>query len=224
MQILVVEDDLELCNIIDLRLKREGYHVESCHNGSDALAYLLQYSYDLVILDRMLPELDGVSIMKKLRNTGNYVPVIMVTALDGLTDRIDGLDSGADDYLVKPFAVSELTARIRALLRRPRTMEIMNTVSFSDLILNPFELTLTCKDKHLKISKKESMLLEYLIINQTQTLTREQILHRVWGESDIEEGSLDTYVYFLRRHLKALQSKVAVITVHGLGYHLGETI
>lgn len=224
MQILVVEDDLELCNIINLRLKREGYNVESCHNGPDALACLLQYSYDLVILDRMLPELDGVSIMKKLRNTGNYVPVIMVTALDGVTDRIDGLDSGADDYLVKPFAVSELTARIRALLRRPRTMEIMNTVSFSDLILNPFELTLTCKDKLIKISKKESMLLEYLIINQTQTLTREQILHRVWGESDIEEGSLDTYVYFLRRHLKSLQSKVAVKTVHGLGYHLGETI
>jgi DNA-binding response OmpR family regulator len=172
----------------------------------------------------MLPELDGVSIIKKLRNTGNYVPVIMVTALDGVTDRIDGLDSGADDYLVKPFAVSELTARIRALLRRPRTMEIMNTVSYSDLILNPFELTLTCKGKLLKISKKESMLLEYLITNQTQTLTREQIIYRVWGESDIEEGSLDTYVYFLRRHLKSLQSKVAVITVHGLGYHLGETI
>lgn len=224
MQILVVEDDIELCNIINLRLRREGYHVESCHNGSDALACLLQYSYDLVILDRMLPGLDGVSVVKKLRNTGINIPVIMVTALDGLTDRIDGLDSGADDYLVKPFAVSELTARIRALLRRPRTMEIMNTVSFSDLILNPFELTLTCKDKLIKLSKKESMLLEYLIINQNQTLTREQIIHRVWGESDIEEGSLDTYVYFLRRHLKSLQSKVAVKTIHGLGYRLGETI
>jgi DNA-binding response OmpR family regulator len=224
MQIFVVEDDLELCNIINLRLKREGYHVESCHNGQDALTYLLQYSYDLVILDRMLPGLDGVSIVKKLRNSGNYVPVIMVTALDGVTDRIDGLDSGADDYLVKPFAVSELTARVRALLRRPRSMEITNTVSFSDLLLNPFELTLTCKDKLLKLSKKESMLLEYLIINQNQTLTREQIIHRVWGESDIEEGSLDTYVYFLRRHLKSLQSKVSVITVHGLGYRLGETI
>ncbi len=224
MKILVVEDDIELCNIIELKLKREGYNVESCHNGQDALACLLQYSYELVILDRMLPELDGVSIVKKLRNTGNYIPVIMVTALDGVTDRIDGLDSGADDYLVKPFAVSELTARIRALLRRPHTMEIMNTVSFSDLILNPFELTLTCKGKLIKLSKKESMLLEYLIINQTQTLTREQIIHRVWGESDIEDGSLDTYVYFLRRHLKSLQSKVVVKTVHGLGYHLGETI
>jgi DNA-binding response OmpR family regulator len=224
MLILIVEDDIELCNITKQSLLREGYNVESCHNGAEALSCLLQYSYDLVILDRLLPGLDGVSIMKKLRETGNNLPVIMVTALDGINDRIDGLDSGADDYLVKPFAISELTARIRALLRRPRTMEIMNTVSFGDLMLNPFELTLTCHSKHIKISKKESMLLEYLILNQTQTLTREQIILRVWGDSEVEEGNLDTYVYFLRRHLKSLYSKVVVKTVHGLGYHLGETI
>lgn len=221
MNILIVEDDIELCNATKTCLGQEGYQVTICNDGSEALSFLSQYSYDLMILDRMLPGLNGIQIMTTIRTNKNPMPVIMVTALNGLNDRIDGLDSGADDYLVKPFAMPELKARIRALLRRPHTFETSSFLCFGDLKLNPYDYTLSCNDKLVQISKKEASLLEYLMLHPTQTLTREQILLRVWGaEAEVNEGSIDTYIYFLRRHLKALQSKVSVKTIHGLGYHL----
>lgn len=221
MNLLIVEDDMDLCNATVQSLKMEGYQMTACHDGKDAVAYLQQYSYDLMILDRMLPGKDGISVLNFLRSSGNHMPVILVTALNGVNDRIDGLDSGADDYLTKPFDINELKARIRALLRRPHMLEDQDTLTFGDLKLNPFDFTLTCHDNSIQISKKESRLLEYLIKNQSQTVTREQILLRVWGdETEVTEGSIDTYIYFLRRHLKSLQSQVSVKTVHGLGYHL----
>ncbi|MDD5934680.1 MAG: response regulator transcription factor [Clostridiales bacterium] len=221
MHLLIVEDDVELCNATKQSLEQEGYHVTVCYDGNDALSYSSQYSYDLIILDRLLPGKDGISILSHLRNENNHIPVIMVTALDSLNDRIDGLDSGADDYLAKPFAISELKARIRALLRRPHSLKQKNAISYGDIELNPFSHILYCNEKSIQLSKKEAYLLEYLMLNPTQTLTREQILLRVWGEeAQVDEGSLDTYIYFLRRHLKSLQSKVLVKTVHGLGYHL----
>lgn len=221
MHILIVEDDVDLCNATKESLLQDGYQITTCYDGEDALSYLSLYSYDLMILDRMLPGQDGISIVSKLRANNIHVPVLMVTALDGLNDRIDGLDSGADDYMVKPFEVTELKARIRALLRRPQILEPRDCIIFGDIKLNPFDYTLSCNNQSIQISKKETSLLEYLIINQTQTLTREQIILRVWGEeADVDEGSLDTYICFLRRHLNSLQSRVLVKTVHGLGYHL----
>lgn len=221
MHILIVEDDVDLCNATKQSLLQDGYQITTCHDGEEALSYLSLYSYDLMILDRMLPGQDGISIVSKLRTSNVHMPVIMVTALDGLNDRIDGLDSGADDYVVKPFEVTELKARIRALLRRPQALEPRDCIIFGDIKLNPFDYSLSCNSQSIQISRKESSLLEYLIINQNQTLTREQIILRVWGEeADVDEGSLDTYIYFLRRHLKSLHSKVVVKTVHGLGYHL----
>ncbi len=221
MHILIVEDDVDLCNATKQSLLQDGYQITTCYDGEDALSYLSLYSYDLMILDRMLPGQDGIEVLSKLRSNNIHMPVIMVTALDGLNDRINGLDSGADDYVVKPFEVTELKARIRALLRRPQAFEPRDCIIFGDLKLNPFDFTLSCNNQSIQISKKESFLLEYLIMNQNQTLTREQIILRVWGEeADVDEGSLDTYIYFLRRHLKSLQSKVSVKTVHGIGYHL----
>lgn len=221
MHILIVEDDVDLCNATKQSLLQDGYQITTCYDGEDALSYLSLYSYDLMILDRMLPGQDGIEVLSKLRSNNIHMPVIMVTALDGLNDRINGLDSGADDYVVKPFEVTELKARIRALLRRPQTFEPRDCIIFGDLKLNPYDFTLSCNNQSIQISKKESFLLEYLIMNQNQTLTREQIILRVWGEeADVDEGSLDTYIYFLRRHLKSLQSKVSVKTVHGIGYHI----
>ncbi len=221
MHILIVEDDVDLCNATKESLLQDGYQITTCNDGEEALSFLSLYSYDLMVLDRMLPGQDGISIVSKLRANHIHMPVVMVTALDGLNDRIDGLDSGADDYVVKPFEITELKARIRALLRRPQVLEPRDCFIFGDIKLNSFDYTLNCNNQSIQISKKESTLLEYLIINQSQTLTREQIIIRVWGEqAEVDEGSLDTYIYFLRRHLKSLKSKVSVKTVHGLGYHL----
>jgi DNA-binding response OmpR family regulator len=148
----------------------------------------------------------------------------MITALDGINDRIDGLDGGADDYLVKPFDVKELQARVRALLRRPRTIKASDSLSYSDITYNMNTFTLQKDDKSITLSRKEGALLECLMKHKEQVLTRDQILNMVWGmDSFVEDGNIDNYIFFLRRRLKALNSKAAIKTVHGVGYKLENT-
>lgn len=227
MRILLVEDDKTLCDTIGVQLEQAGYQVDLCYRGDDALCYATEYPYDVLILDRMLPGLNGLSLLQTVRQKGIPVPVIITTALDGLHDRIDGLDAGADDYLVKPFAVEELLARIRAVTRRQgRTLETSRLI-FSNLCLDTVKHELSMTDGNsfpTTLSGRESALLEYLMRNAGQTLPRSLILSYVWGpDSEVEEGNLDNYIYFLRRRLKAVHGAVKIKTVHGVGYRLEES-
>lgn len=223
MKILVIEDDEDLCRLICLSLKQAGYDTESCHTGDDGLFLARHGAYDAIVLDRMLPELDGLTVLEALRRQKVKTPVILATALDGLHDRIDGLDGGADDYLVKPFAVEELMARIRAVTRRQSNMYFSAVITAMGLSLDPESRRLEYGEAFLTLSKKESSLLGYFMKNPGQTLVRSMLLSYVWGTtSEVEEGNLDNYVYFLRRRLKALKAPVRLATVHGVGYRLEE--
>ncbi len=221
MKILVVEDDHNVLDVIMQALNEEGYETEGCDDGADAVSYACSYSYDLVILDRMLPSKNGIDVIKDLHKQGIQLPILMVTAMDGLDDRITGLDAGADDYLVKPFAMKELLARVRALLRRPRESQSSSNPSAYEVSLELSSGVLTYKEKTVRLSKKEIHLMEYFLLHPDTTLGRERILTRVWGsDTEITEGNLDNYIYFLRRRLKTLTAPIVISTVYGMGYRL----
>ncbi len=223
MKLLFIEDDKELCELTALLLRQAGYETDCCMDGEEGIYYAENTQYDVILLDRMLPSLEGIEVVKRLRKKGITTPVIMVTALDGLGDRVSGLDAGADDYLVKPFEMEELFARIRAVLRRPRILQESSKLTFGDLEYEPEQMILHCKGKEKKLSKKEGALLEFFLQNKNQVLSREQILFRVWGmDSSVEDGNIDNYIYFLRRKLKALESQNRITTVHGMGYRMEE--
>jgi len=220
MRILVVEDDVDLCGLISSRLKREGYATDVCHNGDDAIFYIGQNAYDLILLDRMLPGRSGTEILQHMRSAGLQSHVIITTALDGIGDRIDGLDAGADDYLVKPYDPDELMARIRAVSRRPAKMETEN-FSFEDISLNVTNSTLTGPSGVRELSGRECALLEIFIKNPNLVLKRPMLLAKVWGpDAEIEDGNLDNYIHFLRRRLTAVNSSVVIKTARGAGYSL----
>lgn len=223
MKILLVEDERQLNHTLCFQLKKEGYETDSCYDGEEALYYIKESLYDLVILDRMLPGPDGLSVLKKIRQEKINVPVILLTALGTVSDRIEGLNSGADDYLVKPFDFEELLARIRCLLRRPTQIVAENTLAFGDLTWSPDRNRLTGPQGGCSLSRKEGSLLAALLGNPGQVLSRQIILNRVWGlDNDVEEGNLDNYIHFLRRRLKSVGSTVCVQTVRGVGYCLKE--
>lgn len=224
MRILIVEDNLDLCKNICLSLNQAGYQTDQCHTGSEGLYYALNQIYDVIILDRMLPEMDGMTLLSALRRKGIQVPVILATALDGLHDRIDGLDAGADDYIVKPYAVEELMARIRAVTRRPGKLKISQTLTFAGICYDPDQHEMSYQASTVTLSKKESALFEYFMRNTNQTLPRQRILSYVWGnDSEVEDGNLDNYIYFLRRRLKSLGAPAKLTTIHGVGYRLEES-
>lgn len=221
MRILLIEDDPDLSRLIALALCQAGYKTDTCHTGSDGLFYAKDQVYDAIILDRMLPEIDGLTVLEAIRRHGIRTPVILATALDALPDRIRGLDAGADDYLVKPFAVEELLARIRAVTRRPGNLLLSPALTVSGLCLEPDSRRLEYGEISLTLSGKEASLLEYFMKNPGQTLARPRILSYVWGaSSDVEEGNLDNYIHFLRKRLKSLHAPVRLTTVHGVGYRL----
>lgn len=224
MRILFIEDDKELCSAVAYQLQKEGYTVDLCYNGEDGLYFASQQSHDMLLLDRMLPGMDGLSLLKTIRKKKIKIPVIMITALNGLGDKIDGLDCGADDYISKPFDVEELKARIRALARRPIQLEEIEQISFCNLTLDCNKRILKTPFSACSLSKKEADLMEYFIRNKTRTLTREQILVHVWGPNTfVEDGNIDNYIHFLRRRLKGLESTVRIKTIHSIGYRLEET-
>lgn len=221
MRILLIEDDVSLCKALLIHLGSQGYETDVCHNGTDGLSYALQNTYDLIILDRMLPELDGMTLLGAIRKKNISTPVIMATAMDSLRDKISGLDCGADDYITKPFDAEELLARIRALTRRPAVLKESPLLCFRDLCFDPENLELSANGKSLSLSKKEAGLMEYFLKNKEQNLRRGLILSYVWGaDAEIEEGNLDNYIYLLRRRLRTLKSRVQIKTIHGVGYRL----
>ena len=224
MRILIVEDDIDLAGIIADRLIKEGYAADVSNNGSDAVYFIDQKTYDLIILDRMLPGRAGTEILKHMRAAGIHTHVIITTALDGIGDRIEGLDAGADDYLVKPFDPDELLARIRAVSRRPMKIET-EELCFGDIVLDLTNSTLTGPVGARELSKREASLMEILIKNPGTVLKRANIIIKVWGpEADIEDGNLDNYIHFLRRRLNAVGSSVTIRTTRAIGYSLNKSI
>lgn len=221
MRILLIEDDIALCEAVSFQLQHNGYIVDTCYDGEEGLHFIKQQAYDLVILDRMLPSLNGITILKSIRTLGIPIPVLMVTALNSIGDRVTGLDAGADDYLVKPFATEELLARIRALSRRPVDWDHTDELVIGDTTLDLTNLTLTGPNSTCTLSKKEVQLFETFFKQPHQTLSRTLLLSRVWGpDAPVEDGNLDNYIHFLRRRLRTIGSTLQIKTIRGVGYDL----
>ena len=221
MRILMVEDDPGLCEAVSFQLEQKGVTVDVCQDGEDGLHWARQQAYDLILLDRMLPGLDGLSVLRSLRQEGIVTPVVLVTALGEVSQRVEGLDAGADDYLVKPFAAEELMARIRAMSRRPRQWESSQIIRLGDVVFDREQKTLEKEGQSCTLSRRESELMEMLLKNPSQILPRGLLLSRVWGpEAEVEEGNLDNYIHFLRRRLRSVGSTLEIRTVRGLGYQL----
>lgn len=221
MRILLVEDDKNLNHTLKYQLEKSGFTVDNCYDGEEALYYISQNIHDVLLLDRMLPLINGTEVLKQIRSSGNSIPVILITAMGSLQDKITGLDTGADDYLVKPFEFEELLARIRSVTRRPHVMNADDAFNFGDISLSINDSKLTGPVSSCSLSKKESELFEIFFRNPEQTLTRETLLTKVWGiETDVENGNLDNYIHFLRRRLKTVGSLVHIQTVRGIGYCL----
>lgn len=221
MKILIVEDEKHLAEALLQILKKNNYNVDVRHNGKDGLYECLTGVYDLIILDIMLPELDGLSILKKIRNEKLKTPVILLTAKGQLSDKVLGLDCGADDYLSKPFDIEELLARVRALLRRQGEIIFEDTISFGDISLNLSTLKLVCNDVEVKLTNKESELLELLILRKNILTSKELIIEKLWGyEGDYEHNNVEVYISFLRKKLKFIKAVTTIETVRGVGYNL----
>lgn len=224
MRILIIEDDKDLCQIMRTGLRDVGIDADVCHDGEVGLELLLHNCYDACCLDRMLPSMDGLTILKRVRGSGGSTPVLMLTAMGNLDDKVDGLESGADDYLAKPFAMKELVARLHALLRRPTNaipMEPSNRIQLENLTLDCNQLELWGPAGSCKLSKKETDLLEAFFRYPHQLFARERLLSRVWGDdTEIEESNLNTYIHFVRKKLKKAGSSLTITTIRGVGYRL----
>jgi len=220
MRILLVEDDQALAMAIAYRLRKEEMTVDREDDGLSSLVLLKKNAYDAVLLDRMLPGMDGITLLGRIRGMGNQTPVLMLTAMDGIADRVEGLDAGADDYLVKPFAMDEMVARIRALLRRPAHWLPQNTAAAGDLLLDTERMLLRCNGCERELSRREGQLLAFLLRNSDQVLPRNLLLDRVWADAIVEEGNLDIYIHFLRRKLKEVNADCRIQTIRGIGYRL----
>lgn len=223
MKILYVEDEKIAAEAITEILRKQNYNVDLVYNGEDGLDYALTGLYDVIILDIMLPKRDGISVLRELRKAKIAAPVILLTAKSGTSDKVLGLDSGADDYLPKPFEIDELLARLRALGRRRNEIVQDDLLRFGDIELNPQALDVFCRGKSYRLTSKESQLLELLIVHKNATLTTDIITERIWGfDDEAEYNQVQVYVSFLRKKLAALGSAVKIQTVRGVGYTLTE--
>ncbi len=223
MRILLAEDDEQLNKTLCFQLESKGFSVDTCFDGEEACYYGEQNIYDVILLDRMLPYREGTEVLTSLRENGISTPVILITALGTLSDKVTGLDLGADDYLVKPFAFEELLARIRCVTRRPHAITGDEHLSVSDISLDINDCRLSGPGGECSLSKREAALLETFLRRKDQSLSRSLLLLKVWGpDSDVEEGNLDNYIHFLRRRLRLVNSRVEIKTIRGIGYCLLE--
>lgn len=221
MKILLVEDDVSLCENIESILKTEGYEVLCTHDGDEGLYYIENNSCDLVILDWMLPELDGLSLLQSMRRRRIPTPVLMLSALGQVENRINGLDAGADDYLTKPFEMGELLARVRALVRRPAVIEASDTLLYADLTLESHSRKLTGPKACVHLSGREAAMLALFMRSSGDVLTKHTLFGRVWGpDSDTNESNIATYIHFLRRRLVAVGSCLQFRNHRGVGFSL----
>lgn len=220
--ILIVEDEAKLAQFMHLELTQEGYDVTIAEDGIAGLTAAREHQLDLIILDWMLPGLPGVEVCRRLRTTGDKTPIILVTAKDDVRDRVSGLDAGADDYVVKPFSIEELLARVRAQLRRTGE-ELSDAIQFCDLSLNEKTREITRGDRPVELTAKEFDLLSYLMRHPRQVLTRDRILEEVWGYDFMGDSNIiEVYIRYLRLKLEEHQEKRLIQTVRGVGYVLRE--
>ena len=221
MRVLIIEDEKRLASTLQDLLELNGYTADVCHDGEAGLDNALSAIYDVILLDVMLPKLDGFSVLRRLRAAGNATPVLMLTARSEVTDRGEGLDCGADYYLTKPFEPRELLACIRALTRRQPELRNTDALEYGDLRLEKSSFTLSCGDRSLRLSRKEFDIMELLMLNRELVITKENLLLKIWGyESDAEDNNVEVYISFLRKKLEHLHSGVKIKTIRMVGYCL----
>ena len=220
MQILLVEDGISLSNALKKILEQNGFSFDAVYDGLSAVDYAENNRYDLIILDIMLPKMDGFEVIRNLRNDRIDTPVLMLTAKSTMSDKVSGLNYGADDYMTKPFNVEELLARVGALTRRKGSV-IVNTLTYKDISLNVNSAMLTCKNESVQLSRKEFEVLKVFLYNPTMTVTNDILINKVWGmDSEATYNNVEVYISFLRKKLKYLKSDVSIKKIHKLGYRL----
>lgn len=221
MRVLIVEDEVRLASTLQDLVEMNGYTADVCHDGEAGLDNALSAIYDVVLLDVMLPRLDGFTVLRRLRAAGSAVPVLMLTARSEVTDRVEGLDYGADYYLTKPFEPQELLACIRALTRRQPELRNTDALEYGDLRLDKSAFTLLCGERSVRLSRKEFDMMELLMLNREIVITKENLLLKIWGyESDAEDNNVEVYISFLRKKLEHLRSRVKIKTIRMVGYCL----
>ena len=220
MKVLVVDDEIKLADALGELFRQHKFVADVVYDGEDGYFYAKKGDYDVIVLDVMLPKMDGYEVVRRLRQSKNSVPVIMLTAKEDVQSRVKGLDCGADDYLTKPFASEELLARVRALTRRQSEM-VFDTMSFSDISLDTSNYKLNCGKKSVSLGAKEYEIMRLFLTNPTQVISKDTIISKVWGlDSDITENNVEAYMSFLRKKLQFLGSKVTLSTKRMLGYYL----
>ncbi len=224
MRVLIVEDEKNLAMALEELLRCEGFQTDITYNGVDGLDNALSRIYDLIILDIMLPKMNGMDVLRELRKNGVTSSVLMLTAKSQMQDKVHGLRSGADDYLTKPFDTEEFLARVWALARRKSLDYIPEMVHIGDISLNRTTHVLSKENNKIKLSTREFEILELLILNRNMVLTKEQFVQKIWGyDTDIEYNSIEVYISFLRKKLEALGSELSIETMRGVGYTIKET-
>ena len=224
MRILLAEDEVALAKALATIFSKNNYSIDVAHDGEEAFEYIQTGIYDLAVLDVMMPKMDGITLLKKIRESKNNMPIIMLTAKDDISDIELGLDSGADDYLTKPFAVKELLARVRALSRRIEKQSVLsNELTFEDLKLSLTDFTLSSNNLSVRLSNKEFQMLEMLMSTPGKVVSTEKFMDKIWGyDSDTEIGVVWVYIAYLRKKISNLSSQVEIKAMRNSGYYLGK--
>lgn len=221
MRVLIIEDEVKVASFISEGLQEEGYKVAVAYDGKTGMDLIKEASFDIILLDLMIPEIDGLEVLRNARAWGIDTPVLIITAKSSKEDVVKGLDTGSDDYLTKPFSFEELLARIRALLRRSRKFDT-HLLEYRDIVLNPYTRKLSISTKETELTDKEFMIMEYLLKNSEKALTRKNIAEYVWQNSTDSTNIVDVYVNFLRKKIESISQKRYIHTVRGIGYVLKE--
>ena len=220
MNILIVKDEIRPAEILEKIVEDQKYLIDVVYNGEDGLEYARTGRYDVIILDLVMPKVDSFEVIRRLREQRCVTPILVLSARDDVQDRVRGLDSGADDYMSKPFANEELLARLRALSRRQGAV-IMDELEYEDLVLNLNNSQLACGDRSVRLSFKEYEVLKLLITAPRTVVSKEELINKVWGtESGAEDNNVEVYISFLRKKLRSLDSRVQIGTIRKMGYHL----
>lgn len=223
MKLLLVEDEKQLSEALSQILINNKYSVDAVYDGENGLEYALTDIYDLIILDIMLPKLNGLEILRKLRKENISTPVLLLTAKDSVDDKVTGLDLGADDYLPKPFDPKELLARLRAISRRKGEVINDNLLTFGDITLNLSNYDLSCKDNTITLTQKEFEILNYFMQRPRNIVSKDDLITKLWGfDSDVEYNNIEVYISFLRKKLIFINSSVKITTIRRAGYKLEE--
>ena len=220
VNILLVEDEVALSNAIKKILEQKGFLVDAVYDGRDAVDYATGMDYNLIILDVMLPKLDGFEVLRRVRSGGVHSPILMLTARSAVPDKVAGLNGGADDYMTKPFDIEELLARVGALTRRTGEV-IVNEIRFEDLTLDVESAVLRCGAESVQLSRKEFEVMKTFLYNPSMTVTKDSLIGSVWGmDSEVTDNNVEVYISFLRKKLKYLRSRVGIRTLQKIGYRL----